>query len=161
MPSGLSLPDPCKGARLAATTATNAALEGLEGGWNGYSSAVQAVGSVCGPMNLLASDLTTPGDVLPLLGGTLQEKPALARQASRLAHVSAGAPPFCLIHGAQDDVVPVSQAREMHGALSAAGVSSELTELSGDHYINETHRADVEERLPAFFRAQLAPIAGN
>lgn len=43
----------------------------------------------------------------------------------------------------------------MHAALRAAGVPSELALLEGGHYVNDTHRAEVEARLLTFFRRTL------
>ena len=47
------------------------------------------------------------------------------------------------------------QGRRMHAALRTVGASSELAELAGDHYINDSQQAEVEARLLAFFRRKL------
>lgn len=63
---------------------------------------------------------------------------------------------FIHLHGRQDEHVPVSQARRIHAALKAGNARTELVELEGDHFINETHQDEVERRLLAFFGRELA-----
>ncbi|MHA0035535.1 alpha/beta hydrolase fold domain-containing protein [Deinococcus sp. PESE-13] len=154
------------GAHLAALLGTVSGEEGPDGGWSdggwpGESSAVQAVGSVCGPLDFFDPAWNFGPEPFELLGGPFHERLALARAASPLEHVTPDAPPFCLLHGIADDEVPVSQSRRMHAVLQlmegrAAGVLSELTELDGGHYINDTHQAEVEARLLAFFQRTLS-----
>ena len=69
-----------------------------------------------------------------LIGATLPGAPELARRASPVTYVRAGAPPFRLAHGADDRFVPVGQSRELAAALRDAGVPVELTIVDGaDH----------------------------
>lgn len=143
-------------AGLLGTTAGSSGLEGLGGDWEGWSSEVQAIGNVCGVMDFLDPGMPFGPEPFPLFGAPLAERPDLAVLASPVAHVSAGSAPFLHLHGRHDREVPISQARRMHAALEAAGARSELVELDGDHYINETHQAEVEGKLLAFFRRELA-----
>ena len=46
--------------------------------------------------------------------------------ASPIRHVHADAPPFLIVHGAADPLIPVAQAHLLHDTLRAAGVPSEL-----------------------------------
>ena len=55
--------------------------------------------------------------------------PALATRASPIVRVSASSPPFLLLHGARDRLVPIAQARAMRDALRSAGVRATLLEL--------------------------------
>lgn len=48
----------------------------------------------------------------------------------------------------------------MHAALVNTGARSELIELDGDHYINDTHQGEVEARLLAFFCRELKHTPG-
>jgi len=51
-----------------------------------------------------------------------------------LGHVSADAPPFLLIHGDSDALVPLSQSELLAQALSAAGVRNDVVVIEGaDH----------------------------
>ena len=116
-----------------------------------HSARVQAVGNVSGVMDFLDPAFGLGPQPLPLFGAPLGDCLDLAALASPVTHVTADAPPFLHLHGTHDDEVPVSQARRMHSALQGVGASSELVELDGDHYVNDTHQAEVEARLLAFF----------
>ena len=67
------------------------------------------------------------GCVRGLLGGTPQEKPELCREASPLAHVSPGMPPFLIFHGDKDEYVPLSQTETLEKRLKQVG--TEVTRI--------------------------------
>jgi acetyl esterase/lipase len=72
-----------------------------------------------------------------LLGAPAASVPDLARQASPVAHASAGAPPILLMHGAADDMVPAAQSVRLAEALSMAGSEVELDLVPGaKHFWN-------------------------
>ena len=58
-----------------------------------------------------------------VMKATLDEAPARYRQASPIAHVGPEAPPFLVVHGALDSLVPVAEARAFVEALRAAGAA--------------------------------------
>lgn len=66
---------------------------------------------------------------------------ALARdlylQASPVAQVCPGAPPFLMLHGDRDTLAPVGAARRFHAALISAGVTCAYVELPGAHHAFE------------------------
>jgi acetyl esterase/lipase len=66
-----------------------------------------------------------------LLGGPVHERPDLARQASGIFHVTADDPPFLILHGSADPLVPLDQSRRLDAALRMAGVASRLMILEG------------------------------
>ena len=69
-----------------------------------------------------------------LIGASPAQSPDLARRASPVAHVHAGAPPFHLAHGDADRFVPPAQSRQLADTLRTAGVPVALTEVPGaDH----------------------------
>jgi len=142
-------------AGLLGTTTHQPELEGADGGWGDESAEVQAVGNVCGVMDFLDPGMPFGPEPFPLFGEPLADRPDLAVLASPVTQASAHSAPFLHLHGRHDREVPVSQARRMHAALRAAGARSELVELDGDHFINETHPTEVERRLLAFFRQEL------
>lgn len=77
----------------------------------------------------LPGDLRTFGSgklIRQFLDGEQEDIPAVYRAASPITHISAGAPPFFLFHGAQDMLVPASQAKEFRAQLTNHGVESEL-----------------------------------
>ena len=56
---------------------------------------------------------------------------AAYRDASPMHHIRPGAPPFLLLHGTIDNLVPIAQARRLTSTLQDAGVEAVLVELSG------------------------------
>ena len=53
------------------------------------------------------------------------------RDASPMHHVKPGAPPFLVLHGTIDNLVPIAQARRLASLLQEAGVETVLVELPG------------------------------
>ncbi len=69
-----------------------------------------------------------------LLGAPVSTVPDRAADASPIHHVVAGAPPFLLIHGSDDRLVPTQQSQVLAGALVDRGVSTCLEIIDGaDH----------------------------
>jgi acetyl esterase/lipase len=66
-----------------------------------------------------------------LLGASVDEDPRRHATASPLRHVSAGAPPFLLVHGRADVAVPLRQSERMADALHGAGVAARLDVIDG------------------------------
>ncbi len=118
------------GGHLVALLGTSGGVKELEGDYGsvGQSSRVQAVCDFFGPTDLtvipgrLAERGT--GAVALLLGGPISEKRNLARLASPIKHVSKDDPPFLIVHGEEDKLVPISQSESLQKALKAAGVDS-------------------------------------
>jgi acetyl esterase/lipase len=71
--------------------------------------------------------------VRQFLGGTPTQVPQKYAEASPIDHVSSSSPPMFLVHGLEDPLIPVDQARQMAAALTAAGVRNELTLVNGGH----------------------------
>ena len=65
------------------------------------------------------------------LGAPPSQVPALARAASPLTHVRAGAPPMLLMHGDSDKLVPPDQSIRFTRALRDAGGSASLVLVPG------------------------------
>jgi acetyl esterase/lipase len=146
------------GAHLAALLGSNraAALE------TESSSQVQAVVCICPP-----TDLTNAIDwkftyahedgFSNLLGAHAALRPDLAKAASPVYAISSAAAPFLIIHGDQDELVPVHQAQVLHDTLERHGVKSKLEIVAGgSHFINETHRGLWQDLTEQFFRRTLA-----
>jgi acetyl esterase/lipase len=106
------------------------------GDFQGVSSRVQAVVDEAGPVDF------TP-DGRPTLGTTMDDHPGLVklfdggydkqtaawRQASAALHVGPDTPPFLILHGEQDHLVPITQAEHMADALKKAGISYEFIRI--------------------------------
>ena len=92
-------------------------------------SATRAVGE-----DLPAELLVPPED--QLVGGQDAEARAAA---SPISYVSPQAPPFLLVHGAADAVVPYSQSELLEAALTSAGVHVRLIQIEGADHIFDGH----------------------
>jgi len=79
---------------------------------------------------LPASDLEQPPDLL-LAGADA----ATHDDAAPLRQVHPGAPPFLLVHGTADRVVPFAQSEALRDALAAAGVPVRLVPVIGADHI--------------------------
>jgi acetyl esterase/lipase len=113
-------------------------------------SSVQAVVAWFPTTDLLARDTDVPdGPPPPFLTGPQPERspearllglahtaddPARARAASPVHHVHAGAPPFLLVHGDRDGLVPASHSRRLAEALTTAGARADLLLIAGANH---------------------------
>ncbi len=122
----IALWGPSAGGWIAAMTALtpgNPAFEAVEMGNAGVDSSVAAVVDWCGPCGgFLEMDeaykksrvgkpehnLADSGESL-LLGAQLEQVPELVRMADPCVYVNKDMPPFLIMHGAQDAIVPVEQ----------------------------------------------------
>ncbi|MFC7571655.1 alpha/beta hydrolase family protein [Klenkia terrae] len=56
-----------------------------------------------------------------------------------MTHVTPQAPPFLLVHGTADWLVPYEQSEILHAALTAAGVPATLVPVEGALHIFDGH----------------------
>ncbi len=68
-----------------------------------------------------------------LLGGEVNKRIALAREASPVSYGSAGDPPTLLFHGSEDVIVPVEQSQLMAKKLRASAVPVRLLITDAGH----------------------------
>jgi acetyl esterase/lipase len=94
------------------------------------SAAVQAVVDGYGPADLLAPDQDVPPTVA-LLGGPVAERIDVARSASPALADASNAPPFLIMHGLADELIPASQSVELFESLAAAGGEATLYLIEG------------------------------
>jgi acetyl esterase/lipase len=115
---------------------------------NQESSNVQAVVALAGAGDLTAFATGTDGDrtaVSSFIGTYLaffrtpesqRQELSLYAAASPSSYVSPDDPPFLLVHGDKDTVVPFSQSELFHQKLADGGVTVELIRIpSGDHFL--------------------------
>lgn len=146
-------------AALVGLVPNEAGLEG-DGGWDAESSQVSAVADLYGISDVavmleenLASDCARK-----LMRGTPAEKPDLYRLGSPLNWVRPGAPPFYLMHGDQDDAVPISHSEKLMAALKAVGTEASLRVIPGmAHGSIRTLPEVVREDVVEFFKRLLRP----
>jgi acetyl esterase/lipase len=104
------------------------------------------------PVITLTSPLGHADSTRNLLGEAPQA--ALVAHRSPEQRVDAKTPRVFLAHAADDDVVPVAHAELMHGALSAAGVSSEMHLFErGDHAFGIGRPGTGSALWPALYEA--------
>jgi acetyl esterase/lipase len=97
-----------------------------------YPSRVACVVDLAGDVDLAAYTLPPAlHEVVALLGGTPHEVPERYRDVSPLSWIDGSTAPFLVVHGAQDDVVPIEQSRRLVAALRAAAVEVQFVELAG------------------------------
>jgi acetyl esterase/lipase len=145
------------GGHLVSLLGTSGGVKELEGpcGSPDQSSRVTCVVDFCGPSDFSAISESS-GAVAPvtrLLGGPLEEKKDEAKAASPVTYVSHDDPPFLIVHGDEDHLVPMRQAETLHAALQKAGVSSILLKVEGcGHGIGGP---EVAQRVTDFFAKHL------
>jgi acetyl esterase/lipase len=144
-------------AALLGTTGDVAALEGT-GGSPGVSSRVQAVCDWFGPTDFLQMDAHAPADSRiqhdspaspesKLVGGPIQENKEACAKASPLTYISRDDPPFLIMHGDKDNLVPIHQSEILHAALRRVGLESTFlpVEGAGHGFSGDEHYKKVEE----------------
>jgi dipeptidyl aminopeptidase/acylaminoacyl peptidase len=121
-----------------------------------YSSRLDAVCCVAGFFDFLSlARHRQHGAEDDLLG----EEPGRCQRAafaSPITYLSAVAPPFLLIHGVIDDVVPAWQSQDFHASLRELGVPSHLVLQEGMDHRNWDH-PDISREMPAFFQRAISP----
>lgn len=126
-------------AALVGVTNGVAELEGNLGEHTGESSSVQAIISWVGASNLATIIRQSTPEGLKvrvpaltyLLGALPEEVPELTRLASPVEHVDALDPPVLILHGDQDETIPVNQALELDAAYRRAGLVADLMIING------------------------------
>ena len=128
------------------------------------SSRVQAVVDFFGPTDFLQMDAHRLPDGLvhdapdspesQLVGGPIQAHPERVSRANPVTYVTAEAPPFLIVHGDRDPLVPHHQSVLLAEALREAGVPVTFyTVAGGGHGGFDDPR--VPELTKAFLREQL------
>ncbi len=123
------------GGHLAAFIGTSGDVSEMEGdlGHQGVSSRVQAVVDMFGPTDLAQMGKHADPDSTfdygapnapesLLLGGPIKEKLELAKTANPLTYIDKNDPPFLIMHGDNDRLVPLGQSLILANALMEAGV---------------------------------------
>lgn len=149
---------------LLGTTGGIRQLEGDEGNLD-YSSRVQAVCDLFGPTDLSESGMKgyipqVVGMVEALLGGPVKDHRGLARLASPVEFASKDDPPFLILHGDQDPLVPISQSEELYNALERVGADAKLVRVKhGGHGFaptgTEPSLGEIKKLIQDFFKDKL------
>ena len=159
-------------AALLGTSGGNAALEGTVGGNPDQSSRVQAVCDWFGPTDLTRFEAEAdaahhpPGRwdqfiINAFFGGDPHQHMDLVALSNPLHFLPPGrladVPPFLIMHGDRDRVVPIAQSELLADALQAGGVPTTFRVIAGLGHGFPVGRADVGPVTVDFFRRTLHP----
>ncbi|MGY1815680.1 alpha/beta hydrolase fold domain-containing protein [Blastococcus sp. SYSU D00820] len=136
------------GGHLAALLGLTGSRDDLEGGHGvvGPSSAVDVVVDWYGLADLETMPrMPPPPQIAPLLPEEMRVPPedhllrgltgATLADASPVNHVRADSPPFLLVHGTADWLVPFAQSEQLAAAMTAAGAQVELVPIEGAGHV--------------------------
>jgi acetyl esterase/lipase len=149
------------GGHLVAMLGTSGNVKNLEGDLGPHkdvSSRVQCVVDEFGPAELLTmqgagSKMDHDGPKSPegkLVGGRVSDKKEVAIAASPITYVAADNPPFLIIHGNKDPVVPYNQSERLSAALKKAKVECYFITVDGGGH-GGFHNPEIQNRERQFF----------
>lgn len=152
---------PSAGGHLAALLGTTGDVKEFDVGPHlEQSSRLQAVVDYFGPTDFLQMDgQRLPGGMVhgaadspesELLGGPLQENQDKVAQANPITYVTPDDPPFLIVHGDRDPLVPHHQSVLLETALKKAGVPVTFYTVQGGG-----HGGFKDPQVPALTRAFL------
>jgi acetyl esterase/lipase len=152
------------GGHLVALLGTSGGVNDL-GAQKDVSSRVQCVVDLFGPSDLPAmqdypSSLNHDAASSPegrLVGGRVRDKKDVARAASPITYVSPDDPPFLIIHGNKDMVVPYNQSERLSAALKKAKVECSFITVDGGGH-GGFRNPEVQKRQQQFFDKHLRGV---
>ena len=133
------------------------------GGNTSQSSRVQAVVDMFGPSDFTSAFEGGGSQLLNSVAGTSDRTSTAVKAFSPVTYVSKDDPPFLILHGDQDALVPLSQSQELYDALRNAGVPATLTVVrhaghgfapAGKGAMSPS-RSEISKLIADFFDAQL------
>ena len=142
-------------------------LEGKIGGNLDQSSRVHCVIDWFGPTdmgvffeqaagipNIFKAD-PEKSPICTLFGGPLDEHVEQVRQANPITFVKKDNPPFLIVHGDKDALVPLAQSEILADALKKAGVDVHLEVLEGAGHGNGFDKPGLQTQTVEFFDKHL------
>ncbi|MHC4741763.1 MAG: alpha/beta hydrolase fold domain-containing protein [Planctomycetota bacterium] len=159
------------GGHLVALLGTTGEVKEFDKGTNPQvCSRVQAVCDYFGPtdftrMSSFRSRMDHDASDSPeskLIGGAIQENKDKCMRANPITYVSKDDPPFLIVHGDKDPLVPHNQSVILHEALQKAGVKVKFHTVPGGGHGGFRDPA-IDEMVDEFFEKTLksAPKAGR
>ncbi len=145
-------------------------LEGTLGDFADQESRVTCVVDYFGPSELAAmgkypSRMDHDAADSPeskLVGGPVQEMKKAARSASATTYVTKDDPPFLIVHGDEDPLVPHNQSVRLHDLLKQSGCDATLITITGGGhggFNSEELDRRVEQFLDKHLRGKAAVIS--
>jgi acetyl esterase/lipase len=159
------------GGHLVAMLGTSGAVKELEGDLGAhkdFSSRVQCVVDEFGPADIPAmqgagSRMDHDGPNSPegkLVGGRVSDKKAVAIAASPITYVAADNPPFLILHGNKDPLVPYNQSERLSQALKKAKVECYFVTVDGAGH-GGFRNPEVQKRERQFFDKHLRGVTAT
>jgi acetyl esterase/lipase len=153
------------GGHLVALLGTTGDVKEFDVGPNaGVSSRVQAVCDFFGPtdftkMSSFPSTMKHDAPDSPeskLIGGPIQENKDKVQRANPITYVTKDDPPFLIVHGDKDPLVPHNQSEILLDALKKAGIEATLYTVSGGGH-GGFKDPQVDILVAEFFHRHLHP----
>jgi acetyl esterase/lipase len=159
------------GGHLAALLGTTGDTKEFDGGDHlDQPSRVQAVVDYFGPTDFLQMDAHRPPDGMVhdaadspeslLIGGPIQQNPEKTRRANPITYVTKDDPPFLIVHGDADPLVPHHQSELLAAALERAGVPVTFYTVKGAGH-GRFNDPKVAELTGEFLARHLKPTAAR
>ncbi|MDR0322530.1 MAG: alpha/beta hydrolase [Treponema sp.] len=144
------------GGYLAAMTALTDSDEFEAGEYLKHSSAVQAACCWYAPCDLVKLAKDNPFIIIPtFLNGDIKDD-HYQRFINPIINITDKAPPFLLLHGTDDQLVPFEQSELFHEALIAKKIDTHLVGLKGeDHAGPQFFQQPVWDIIAEFFKDTL------
>lgn len=149
------------GGHLAALLGTTGG-HGYEEGIGSLNAEVAAVVDLFGPTDLTRDFAGASQAIITSVFGTSDRGGKVLKQASPVYQASADDPPFLIIHGEADSLVPIAQSEALYRALVAAGVPAELVRVAnaGHGFVPSggpisPDRVEIAEMVADFFDEQM------
>lgn len=132
---------------------TLAALETLKHNTKGY---IKGCISISGAYNLVSAyNQAVPETKLYLqafMGGTPIDKPSEYVAASPINFITTSSPKFLILHGLEDNIIPVAQASEFKSALEAKNIPVTYFTYTGGHGIPPEYLEELLIRFKGFIK---------
>lgn len=158
---------------LLGTSGGDKPLEGTVGKHADQSSRVQAVLDMWGPTDFLQMD----AHALPnarfkhndprspeslLLGGPVLENKDKVAQANPITYIDKQDPPFLIVHGSKDPLVPVHQSQLLNTALKKANVPVQMIVVEGaGHGGREFNTPETNAQILKFLDQHVKQAGGK
>jgi len=122
---------------------------------------IRAVIDLAGPSDLAelnrdSTDADLHRALEQLVGGPLDQQAELVRAADPIAQVSQDDPPFLILHGTADPLVPFSQSQRLADALKKAGADVELIPIPNAGHVGPAFWITAQrEKIIAFLQRSM------
>lgn len=148
------------GGHLAALAGTTGCTREFDVGDNlDQSSSVQAVVDWYGPADFTCFAVNAGSPTSPearLIGCRPVDNRAMAEKVSPVSYVSDKTPPFLIIHGTEDALVPFSQSEILHDVINNAGGQADLIAIEqANHGDIRFVSPEIRTEILQFFQAHL------